>query len=65
MLEHNVKSIVFSSTCATYGNPEEWPITEEQPQNPINPYGRTKLMMEQVLGDYSHAYGLKFAALRF
>lgn len=65
MLDHNVKSIVFSSTCATYGNPEEWPITEEHPQNPINPYGRTKLMMEQVMEDYSHSYGLKYAALRY
>lgn len=65
MLAHNVKNIVFSSTCATYGNPNEWPITEEHPQNPINPYGRTKLMMEQIMEDYSKAYGLKYAALRY
>lgn len=65
MLKHNVKSVVFSSTCATYGNPMEWPITEQHPQNPINPYGRTKLMMEQIMEDYSKAYGLKFAALRY
>ncbi|MEG0451083.1 MAG: UDP-glucose 4-epimerase GalE [Lysinibacillus sp.] len=65
MLHFNVKNIVFSSTCATYGNPIEWPITETHPQNPINPYGRTKLMMEQIIADYSHAYGLKFVALRY
>ncbi|SOB91109.1 UDP-galactose 4-epimerase [Ureibacillus xyleni] len=65
MLEHNVKNIVFSSTCATYGNPIEWPISEEHPQNPINPYGRTKLMMEQIMEDYSRAYGLKYVALRY
>ncbi|MCR8660514.1 UDP-glucose 4-epimerase GalE [Paenibacillus endoradicis] len=65
MLEHGVKNIVFSSTCATYGHPLELPIIEEHPQNPINPYGRTKLMMEQILEDYSHAYGLNFVALRY
>ncbi|MDD1503991.1 UDP-glucose 4-epimerase GalE [Lysinibacillus sp. CNPSo 3705] len=65
MLAYNVKKIVFSSTCATYGNPIEWPITENHPQHPINPYGRTKLMIEQIMEDYSLAYGLKFAALRY
>ncbi|MFB5085900.1 UDP-glucose 4-epimerase GalE [Psychrobacillus sp. PGGUH221] len=65
MLEYNVKNIVFSSTCATYGNPQVLPITEKHPQNPINPYGRTKLMMEQVMEDYSRAYGLKYVALRY
>jgi len=65
MLEHNVKNIVFSSTCATYGIPVKLPITEEHPQNPINPYGRTKLMMEKMMEDYAFAYGLKFAALRY
>ncbi len=65
MLHYEVKNIVFSSTCATYGNPIEWPITETHPQNPINPYGRTKLMMERIIEDYSHAYGLKFVALRY
>lgn len=65
MLAHNVKNIVFSSTCATYGNPIELPIREDHPQNPINPYGRTKLMMEQIMEDYSRAYGLKFAVLRY
>ncbi|GLC87823.1 UDP-glucose 4-epimerase GalE [Lysinibacillus piscis] len=65
MLVYNVKNIVFSSTCATYGNPIALPITEEHPQNPINPYGRTKLMMEQLMDDYSTAYGINFAALRY
>jgi len=65
MLEENVKQFVFSSTCATYGNPVEIPITENHPQNPINPYGRGKLIVEQVLKDYSHAYGLKYASLRY
>ena len=62
---HGVPRIVFSSTCATYGQPEEVPITERESQKPINPYGRTKLMMEWVLADYAHAYGLGYAALRY
>ncbi len=65
MLEENVKYFVFSSTCATYGNPVEIPITEDHPQNPINPYGKGKLMVETVLKDYSDAYGLKYASLRY
>jgi UDP-glucose 4-epimerase len=65
MLEFEVKKIVFSSTCATYGDPLEIPITEDHPQNPINPYGRGKLMVEQVLSDYSQAYGLKYTSLRY
>ena len=59
------KILVFSSTCATYGEPVEIPITESHPQNPINPYGRTKLHMEHMIQDYARAYGLKFAALRY
>lgn len=65
MLEFDVKYFVFSSTCATYGNPLKIPITEDHPQNPINPYGRAKLMVENVLEDYSRAYGLKYVALRY
>jgi UDP-glucose 4-epimerase len=65
MLEENVKQFVFSSTCATYGEPKEIPITEDHPQNPINPYGRGKLMVEQILSDYSHAYNLQYASLRY
>jgi len=57
--------IVFSSTCATYGIPEQVPITEEMPQAPINPYGRSKLMIEQILRDCDTAYGLRSASLRY
>ncbi|HOI71205.1 MAG TPA: UDP-glucose 4-epimerase GalE [Methanobacterium sp.] len=65
MMEEDVKYLVFSSTCATYGEPEVIPITENHTQNPINPYGKAKLMVEQILGDYSHAYGLKYVLLRY
>lgn len=65
MLANNVKNIVFSSTCATYGVPEYTPIDEEHPQNPINPYGQTKLIIEKVFADYQKAYGLKYIALRY
>jgi UDP-glucose-4-epimerase GalE len=56
---------VFSSTCATYGVPEQVPITEDEPQRPINPYGRAKLAVEQALHDYATAYGWGYAALRY
>ncbi len=56
---------IFSSTCATYGNPQALPLTEEHPQQPINPYGRSKLMIEQILADYSAAYDLSSIALRY
>jgi UDP-glucose 4-epimerase len=65
MLAADVKRIVFSSTCATYGIPTKVPIAEDHPQNPINPYGFTKLAIERALADYSHAYGLSYAALRY
>jgi len=65
VLEHNVKYFVFSSTCATYGDPEKIPLDEGHPQNPINPYGRTKRMIEEILGDYDAAYGLKYMSLRY
>lgn len=65
MVEHGVKNIVFSSTCATYGNPQYMPLDEKHSQNPINPYGKTKLMMEQIMADYEVAYGLKYVALRY
>jgi UDP-glucose 4-epimerase len=65
MVENNVKNIVFSSTCATYGNPQYTPLDENHPQAPINPYGKTKLMMEQIMADYETAYRLKYAALRY
>src|SRR5699024_1889451 len=59
-----VNNIVFSSTCATYGVPQYIPIDESHPQRPINPYGRTKWMVEQILEDYHQAYGLNYIALR-
>lgn len=65
MLEHGVKYIVFSSTCATYGVPEQMPITEEMAQNPINPYGASKLMVERIMEDYHKAYGLNYCCLRY
>lgn len=65
MLEHSVKKIIFSSTCATYGIPKYLPIDEQHVQNPINPYGSTKLMIEQIFKDYDNAYGLKYVTLRY
>jgi UDP-glucose 4-epimerase len=65
MRDARVDRIVFSSSCATYGIPERVPITEDHPQNPISPYGFTKLAIEKALADYSHAYGLGYAALRY
>lgn len=65
MAEAGVKQIVFSSTAATYGIPEEIPIKEETPQNPINPYGESKLMMEKIMNWCDQAYGIKYVALRY
>ena len=65
MVKHNVKSIIFSSTCATYGEPQYTPIDEKHPQNPINPYGASKLMVERIMSDYDAAYGLKSVKLRY
>lgn len=65
MMRHNVKYFIFSSTCATYGEPKRMPIIEDMPQNPINPYGRSKLMVEKILEDYHRAYGLNYCALRY
>ena len=65
MIENNVKKIVFSSTAATYGEPEYIPIDENHPRNPINPYGQTKLMIEHIMDDYDKAYGLKSVRLRY
>jgi UDP-glucose-4-epimerase GalE len=65
MRETGINRIVFSSTCATYGIPERVPISEDHPQQPINPYGFTKLAIERALADYAHAYGLGYAALRY
>ena len=65
MLDFNVNKIVFSSTAATYGEPEYIPIDEKHPQNPINPYGQTKLMIEKIMDNYDRAYGLKSVRLRY
>jgi len=65
MLEHGVKAIIFSSSAAVYGDPEVIPIPEDHPKRPKNPYGKTKWMMEQILEDYSRAYGLRYIALRY
>ena len=65
MRRYNCDKIVFSSTCATYGNPNIVPITEDMPQNPINPYGASKLMVERILKDYQEAYKLRYAILRY
>ncbi len=65
MRSAGVGAIVFSSTCATYGVPHSVPIREDHPQAPINPYGWSKLMVEQILKDYERAYGLRHAILRY
>lgn len=65
MVKHDVKKIVFSSTCATYGEPNYTPIDETHSQNPINPYGNSKLCIEYMLKDYDKAYGLKSIILRY
>jgi UDP-arabinose 4-epimerase len=65
ILDAGVDKLVFSSTCATYGDPQQLPITEDHPQRPINPYGVSKLMVEQALHWYRCAYGLRYVALRY
>ena len=65
MIKYGCNRIIFSSTCATYGEPEKVPITEDMPQNPINPYGATKLMVERIFQDYHKAYGLQYVVLRY
>jgi len=65
MIKFNVKSFVFSSTAAIFGEPQYTPIDESHDKLPINPYGRSKWMVEQILEDYDHAYGLKSICLRY
>jgi len=65
MRRNNCQRIIFSSSCATYGIPETIPITEDCPQHPINPYGRSKLMIEKMIQDYQQAYGIKHIILRY
>lgn len=65
MRAHGVFRFIFSSTAAIFGEPQYTPIDERHPRLPINPYGRSKLMIEQALADYDHAYGLKSVCLRY
>lgn len=65
MRDAGVQSFIFSSTCATYGNPVQAKLDESHPQQPINPYGWTKLMVERILLDYEQAYGMRHVALRY
>lgn len=65
MVAHGVKSLVFSSSAAIFGEPEYSPIDERHAKKPVSPYGRTKLMVEQMLADYDSAYGLKSVCLRY
>ena len=65
MLENDVKKFVFSSTCATFGVPDTLPLVETTPQDPINPYGQTKLDVENALKSVAHAHNLSFAAFRY
>jgi len=65
MLKYGVKKFIFSSTCAIYGIPIQIPIPEDHPQNSVNPYGKTKFMVEEILKDYDKAYGLKYVSFRY
>ena len=65
MRDANVRRMVFSSSCATYGEPERMPLTEDHPQNPISPYGASKLMVEWMMRDSASAWGLGGVALRY
>jgi len=65
MVRHNVPRFIFSSTAAVFGDPEYVPIDEAHPKAPINPYGHSKLMVEQILGDFDAAYGLRSCCLRY
>lgn len=65
MINNNVLKLIFSSTCATFGQPEKLPITEMTPQLPTNPYGASKLMIERILDDYDKAYNFKSICLRY
>jgi UDP-glucose-4-epimerase GalE len=65
MVKHGVRDIVFSSTCSTYGEPQRVPIDEDHPQNPVNPYGESKLAVEKILHWYQVAHQIRYAALRY
>lgn len=63
--DHDIDKVIFSSTCATYGVPQRNPIPDDHPQHPINPYGNSKLMIEQVLRDFDAAHGIRSISLRY
>jgi UDP-glucose-4-epimerase GalE len=65
MVDNNINKFIFSSSCSIYGEPDETPITEDQPKRPMSPYGRSKLMVEHMLDDFEWAYGLKSVCLRY
>ena len=65
MVKNRVRDIVFSSTCATYGDPRTVPIAEDHPQSPVSPYGESKLMVEKMLHWYHQAHAIRYAALRY
>ena len=65
MVENNCMKFIFSSSAAIFGNPEYIPIDESHPKNPINPYGKSKLMVEEMLKDFESAYGLKYVSFRY
>ncbi|MDR2922429.1 MAG: UDP-glucose 4-epimerase GalE [Treponema sp.] len=65
MLKYKIGNIIFSSSCTTYGIPQYTPIDEKHPQNPISPYGSSKLMVERIIDDYHKAYGLRYMILRY
>lgn len=65
MIKHNILKFVFSSSCAVYGHPQQLPLTEDHPRNPINPYGKTKYVVELMLEDCAQAYGLNYVSLRY
>jgi UDP-glucose 4-epimerase len=65
LVKNNVKNIILSSSAGVYGNPVRLPIKEEDPKNPLNPYGETKYMIERILEDYDAAYGLRFTSIRY
>ena len=65
MLKCQIKTIIFSSSCAVYGTPLRLPLTEDHPFDPVSPYGRTKYMMEMIIKDMKEAYGFSYVTLRF
>jgi UDP-glucose 4-epimerase len=65
MLRQRINKFILSSTCATYGQPLQIPISEEHPQDPVNPYGESKFFIERILRQYDRAYGMRFVSLRY